>query len=81
MGKAKPQPLPVTHRPVIGITKGEPAGIGPELVVKALADPAVRKLGRFVVFGMNELISYAADQAEVEPFWWRLQHDSYIVLF
>lgn len=76
MGKAKPQTLPVTHRPVIGITMGEPAGIGPELVVKALADPAVRKLGRFVVFGMNELISYAADQAEVEPFWWRLQHDS-----
>lgn len=64
------------HRPVIGITMGEPAGIGPEVVVKALADPAIRALGRFVVYGMNELLSYAADLAEIEPYWWRLQHDS-----
>ncbi len=67
---------PLTDRPVIGITMGEPAGIGPEVIVKALADPAIRRLGRFVIFGMNELLSYAADMAEVHPFWWRLQHDS-----
>lgn len=63
-------------RPVIGITMGDPAGIGPEIVVKALADPAVRGLARFVVFGMNELLAYAADLAEIDPFWWRVQHDS-----
>ncbi len=71
--------LPPTQpaaRPVIGVTMGEPAGIGPEVVVKALADPAVRRLARFVIYGMNELLSYAADLAEIEPFWWRLQHDS-----
>jgi len=61
---------------VIGVTMGEPAGIGPEVVVKALADPAIRRLGRFVIYGMNELMSYAADLAEIDPFWWRLQHDS-----
>ena len=55
---------------------GDPAGVGPEVVVKALADPAVRRLGRFVIFGMNELLSYAADLAEINPYWWRLQHDS-----
>ena len=55
---------------------GDPAGIGPEVVVKALADPAIRRLGRFVIYGMNELLSYAADLAEIEPFWWRIQHDS-----
>jgi len=55
---------------------GEPAGIGPEVVVKALADPAVRALGRFVIFGMNELMAYAADLAEIETYWHRLQHDS-----
>ena len=65
-----------SRRPVVGITMGEPAGIGPEVVVKALAAPAIRKLARFVVYGMNELISYAADLAEIETFWWRLQHDS-----
>ncbi len=55
---------------------GDPAGIGAEVVVKALADPQVRHLGRFVVYGMNELLAYAADRSEIEPFWWRVQHDS-----
>ena len=64
------------RRPVIGVTMGDPAGVGPEVVVKALADPTIRRLGRFVVFGMNELLSYAADLAEIDPYWWRLQHDS-----
>jgi len=72
---AEPAPEPRT-RPVIGITMGDPAGIGAEVVVKALMDPAIRKLAKFVVFGMNELLAYAADQAETEPFWWRVQHDS-----
>ncbi|QDU33408.1 4-hydroxythreonine-4-phosphate dehydrogenase [Poriferisphaera corsica] len=70
-----PAPQPV-RKPVIGITLGDPAGIGPEIIVKALADPAIRKLGRFVIYGLNELLHYAADLAEIEPFWWRLQHDS-----
>jgi 4-hydroxythreonine-4-phosphate dehydrogenase len=61
---------------VIGITMGDPAGVGPEIVVKALADPAVRHLARFVIFGMNELLSYAADLGEINAFWWRVQHDS-----
>jgi len=67
---------PARRKPVIGITMGDPAGIGPEVVVKALADPDIRALARFVVYGMNELLAYAADLAEIEPFWWRVQHDS-----
>ncbi|MEM6854929.1 MAG: 4-hydroxythreonine-4-phosphate dehydrogenase PdxA [Planctomycetota bacterium] len=69
-------PEPLGRKPVIGITMGEPGGIGPEVVVKALADPVVRKLARFVIYGMNELMSYAADLAEIDPYWHRLQHDS-----
>lgn len=69
-------PEPIRRKPVIGITMGEPGGIGPEVVVKALSDPAVRKLARFVIYGMNELVSYAADLAEIDPYWHRLQHDS-----
>ncbi|MEM0914765.1 MAG: 4-hydroxythreonine-4-phosphate dehydrogenase PdxA [Planctomycetota bacterium] len=64
------------RKPVIGVTMGEPAGVGPEVVVKALADPDVRKLARFVVFGMNEQLAYAADLAELDVFWHRLQHDA-----
>ncbi|MBI1372929.1 MAG: 4-hydroxythreonine-4-phosphate dehydrogenase PdxA [Phycisphaera sp.] len=72
----KPLEHPADRRPTIGITMGDPSGIGPEIVVKALADPAVRSLAKFVVFGMNELLAYAADLAEIEPYWWRVQHDS-----
>ena len=58
-------------RPTIGITLGEPAGIGPEVIVKALADPVLRHRARFVVFGLNELLLHAADLAEFDAFWWR----------
>lgn len=76
MGQPEHLPESLRGRPVIGITMGEPAGIGPEVVVKALADRRTRRLGRFVIYGMNELLSYAADLAEIAPYWWRLQHDS-----
>jgi len=65
----------ITSQPVIGITMGDPAGIGPEVVVKALADPALRRAAKYVVFGMNEQLCYAADRAEIEPFWGRHQHE------
>lgn len=60
---------------VIGITMGDPGGIGPEIVVKALSDPMVRRLAKFVVFGMDEQLEYAADMIEVEPFWLRHPHE------
>ncbi len=60
-------------RPTIAITMGEPAGIGPEVIVKALADPALRRRARFIIYGMNELLAYAADLAEYDVFWWRDQ--------
>ena len=65
----------ITNQPVIGITMGDPAGIGPEIVVKALADPDIRKAAKFIIFGMNEQLCYAADEAEIDPFWKRHQHE------
>ena len=58
-------------RPTIAITMGEPAGIGPEVIVKALADPVLRHKARYVIYGLNELLAYAADLAEFDVFWWR----------
>ncbi len=63
-------------KPTIGITMGDPAGVGPEVVLKALHDRDVRSLGRFVIYGCNEIMAYAADQLEIEPYWFRVQHDS-----
>ena len=63
----------ISEQPVIGITMGDPAGIGPEIIVKALADPNIRRAAKFIVFGMNEQLCYASDAAEIEPFWGRHQ--------
>ena len=66
-----------THRPTIGISMGDPGGIGAEVIIKSLADPDIRKLARFVIFGLNELMAYVADLAEIEPYWWRDQHERF----
>ncbi|MBN2588896.1 MAG: 4-hydroxythreonine-4-phosphate dehydrogenase PdxA [Sedimentisphaerales bacterium] len=65
----------ISEQMVIGITMGDAAGIGPEIIVKALADPVIRKSAKFIIFGMNEQLCYAADKAEIEPFWGRHQHE------
>ena len=59
-------------RPVIGITTGDPQGIGAEIVVKALADPATREQARFVIYGHNDLMTIAADRAGIHPYWYRV---------
>jgi 4-hydroxythreonine-4-phosphate dehydrogenase len=61
------------YRPTIAITMGDPAGIGAEVIVKALADPVLRQRARYIIYGMNELLHYAADIAEYDVFWWRDQ--------
>ena len=38
-------------RPLLGITMGDPAGIGPEVIAKALAGVKVRRLCRPLVIG------------------------------
>ena len=64
-----------TKPSVIGITMGDPLGIGPEIIVKALADPLLRRQAKFIIFGMEEQLVYAADTAEIEPYWGRHQHE------
>ena len=63
------------YRPTIAITMGDPAGIGAEVIVKALADPVLRHRARYIIYGMNELLHYAADLAEFDVFWWRDQYN------
>jgi 4-hydroxythreonine-4-phosphate dehydrogenase len=38
-------------KPIIAVTMGDPAGVGPEVVLRALADPAVARACRPVIFG------------------------------
>ena len=40
-----------TVQPTIAITMGDPVGIGPEVIVKALADPSLLPIARWVIVG------------------------------
>ena len=46
----------VAKRPVIGITMGDPAGIGPEIIVKAILEYDINRICRPVVIGDAEVI-------------------------
>jgi 4-hydroxythreonine-4-phosphate dehydrogenase len=58
--------------PLIGITMGDPCGIGAEVIVKALYDMELRRSARFVVYGIDEVLNTAADAAGIRPFWFRV---------
>ena len=49
-----------SSKPIIGITMGDPAGIGPEVVVKAVTDREVREICHPLVIGSEQVILTAA---------------------
>jgi 4-phospho-D-threonate 3-dehydrogenase / 4-phospho-D-erythronate 3-dehydrogenase len=53
-------PNPVNQPPTLAITMGDPAGIGPEIIVKALADPEVARLAHWIVVGDARILEMAA---------------------
>jgi 4-phospho-D-threonate 3-dehydrogenase / 4-phospho-D-erythronate 3-dehydrogenase len=46
-------------KPVVGITMGDAAGIGPEIIVRALADPAMYAMARPLVIGDAKILERA----------------------
>jgi 4-hydroxythreonine-4-phosphate dehydrogenase len=38
-------------KPIIAVTMGDPSGIGPEIILKALADPVIKRFARPLVLG------------------------------
>ncbi|MEZ5356044.1 MAG: 4-hydroxythreonine-4-phosphate dehydrogenase PdxA [Bryobacteraceae bacterium] len=51
--------------PKIAVTLGDPAGVGPEVVVKALADPVIAALAEWVVVG-DSTVARRAEQVTGE---------------
>ncbi|MEK3914756.1 4-hydroxythreonine-4-phosphate dehydrogenase PdxA [Paenibacillus sp. FSL H7-0331] len=47
------------HRPIIGITMGDAAGVGPEIIMKALKDPQVFETCKAIVIGDAKFLSRA----------------------
>lgn len=54
-----------SRRPTLLVTCGDPAGIGPEIVARAAASPALRRAARLAVVGDPEIFDRALHQARV----------------
>ena len=53
-------------RPIIGVTMGDPAGIGPEIVIKALLNPEVQRISRPIVIGDYNVLKHTLKMLKVE---------------
>jgi 4-hydroxythreonine-4-phosphate dehydrogenase len=58
-------------RPILGITMGDPAGVGPEITVKSLADAALYVCCRPVVFGdmaaIADAVAFTGSNLRIRP--------------
>jgi 4-hydroxythreonine-4-phosphate dehydrogenase len=54
-----------TLLPTIAISMGDPAGIGPEVLVKALADPSLSDLARWVIVGDGAILRHVQETLEL----------------
>lgn len=57
-----------SDKPKIGITLGDPNGIGPEVVIKALADNRIFSLFTPVVYGSARVLAFYRKQLNLEEF-------------
>jgi len=55
---------------------GDPLGIGPEIVVRALSELGPLKNARYVIYGSNERLTFTADKLNLKTNWSRISHDS-----
>lgn len=54
-------------KPILGLTMGDPAGIGPEICLRALREPGVRTICTPVLFGDVGVLELAAHKTHKSP--------------
>lgn len=52
-------------KPRLAITLGDPAGIGPEIIIKSLASPALRKTARYLIIGDCGVLENARQRLKI----------------
>jgi len=57
--------MPPPRRPLLGVTLGDPCGIGPEVVLRALASRRARSAARFAVFGSEKILRRVAERFDL----------------
>ena len=55
----------MSTRPLIAIPMGDPAGIGPEIVLKAIADEETRRVARCIVVGSRKVLERAMSYPDI----------------
>lgn len=52
-------------KPVLGITLGDPSGIGPEIIVRALARPDIYEMAQPLVIGRTEILAETIERLKL----------------
>lgn len=55
------------RKPRLAISMGDPAGVGPEIVLKALSDPATRGLAEWTIVGDKSALESTARSTSIAP--------------
>ena len=58
--------------PTISVSMGDPGGVGPEVLIRALAENGRRRSARFQIHGSARVMHEAAEVCGVDPFWWQV---------
>jgi 4-hydroxythreonine-4-phosphate dehydrogenase len=61
----------MSSKPIIAVTMGDPAGIGAEVIIKALADPAIKKAARPLILGDWGVLQRARKKNSPELICWQ----------
>jgi 4-hydroxythreonine-4-phosphate dehydrogenase len=61
-----PRPRDARRKPRIGVTIGDPAGIGPEVVLKAVAEDSIRAACAPVIVGDAQLLAHTARKLNLQ---------------
>jgi len=56
----------VKFRPIIAITMGDPAGIGPEIILKSLKNPRIYEVSRPIVIGNESILHDCAQSIGID---------------
>ncbi|MBI2471387.1 MAG: 4-hydroxythreonine-4-phosphate dehydrogenase PdxA [Planctomycetes bacterium] len=63
---------------LVGITMGDPCGIGPEIILKSLKSPAVKTLANYVIIGNKEVFDKTAKALNIPVKYTTISHVSEI---
>src|SRR5690348_16062168 len=59
--------MSITELPIIALTQGDPAGIGPELCLKVIRDPNVLKVCRPIIIGDRSVLDRVGQRLDLLP--------------